>query len=98
MQKKFSLKVLPSQAADPLLLTQLIAEANAVQPDHITGYHILKRSIDARGKKIWINLTLNVFINEPFHNLPLFPLELKDVHHAEKKVLIIGAGPAGLFA
>ena len=97
MQKKISFKLLPSEAADETKLKQLMARSCAVSPDRITGYHLLKQSIDARGKTAWIHLTANLFIDEPFRELEKIPLFLHDVHQAPKKVVVIGAGPAGLF-
>jgi uncharacterized protein len=98
MQQKISLRVLPSEAEDETILTKIISQACAVKPTHITGFNTLKRSIDARGKQAWINLTLNVFIDEPFQTTELISLQLKDVHQSNKKVIVIGAGPAGLFS
>jgi hypothetical protein len=99
MQKKVSIKVLPSEAADPSKLTMILAQACVIAPSRVTGYHIIKQSIDARSRKrVWIQLSVNVFIDEPFQKQELPPLQLRDVHRAEKQVIIIGAGPAGLFA
>lgn len=99
MQQKISLRVLPSEAADEASLLNIAARACAVQQGQITGYNILKKSIDARSRaQVWINLTLQVFIGEPFHPHALLPLELQEVHNAPRKVVVVGAGPAGLFA
>jgi len=99
MQKKISIKVLPSEAADTAKLETILAQACAVLPTSITGYNILKRSIDARSRQqVWIQLTVNVFIDEPFQELGLPPLQLQDVLAARRTVVVIGAGPAGLFA
>ena len=98
MQQKISLRVMPSEAADEVFVRNLIAQSLGVKDTAISGYHILKRSIDARGRQVWIQLTLQVFVDEPFQTLELVPLPLQDVHHAKKKVIIVGAGPAGLFA
>ncbi len=64
----------------------------------ITGFNIVKKSIDARGKTVKINLALEAFINEPFQirNKEIF--DFKNVSRSNKRILIIGAGPAGLFA
>ena len=97
MQQKISLRVKPSEAEDSAVLTTLLSQAAAVPKDRITGYNIIKRSIDARGKQAWINLSLHTFIDESYRASELVPLELKDVHHAKRKVIVIGAGPAGLF-
>jgi uncharacterized protein len=98
MQQKINLKLTPAQAADPLALHRLLAQAAGKSDAAITGFYLLKQSIDARSKTIWINITAQVFINEPFVQRPLLPLHFKDVQQAEKKVIIVGAGPAGLFA
>lgn len=99
MQQQISLRVLPSEAADEASLLRIAASACAVQPAQITGYNILKKSIDARSRsQVWITLTLRVFIDEPFQAHQLLPLELQDVHQAARKVIVVGAGPAGLFA
>src|SRR5688572_7259191 len=98
MQKNISLKVLPSEAVDHNLIHNMIAKSCSVLPDQVTGFNLLKQSIDARGKLTWFHLTIQVFIDEPFQSISLVPLKLKDVHHSKHKVLIIGAGPAGLFA
>jgi uncharacterized FAD-dependent dehydrogenase len=98
MQKTCQLLVLPSVAADNLKLTkQLAAELN-VPVKAIKGFTILKKSIDARGRRVKILLQLQAFINEPFHQSELHQFEFKNVSRAKKTVLIIGAGPAGLFA
>lgn len=98
MQQAISLRLSPSDAADDVVIKKKIASASGKKITEISGFHILKRSIDARGKKIFINLGINAFISEPFHQRNLIPFFFKDVQHASKKVLIIGAGPAGLFA
>lgn len=98
MQKEIHLRLLPSEAASQSLLPALIARELHRDVGDVTGYYIIKRSIDARGKNVWINLSLLVFINEPFHERPLMPFHFKEVHHARKKVIIIGGGPAGMFA
>lgn len=98
MQQKISLKLLPSQAATDEAFIENIARATGKKVPEITGYHILKKSIDARAKIIWINFIVNAFINEPFHNRVLQKFDFPDVSAAEKKVIIIGGGPAGIFA
>ena len=65
MQKVISLKLLPSEAANEHSVKQYIAKSEGVKPADISGYNILKRSIDARGKQAWINLTIQSFIKEP---------------------------------
>ena len=98
MQQKISLKLLPSEAADELAVKKLIAKTTGNKTTSVWGYHILKQSIDARAKTIWVNLTVNAFIDEPFAKRKIQSFNFKEVSKAEKRVVIIGAGPAGLFA
>lgn len=98
MQQKLSLKLLPSEAADESAVKKLISNNSGKKTISVSGYHILKQSIDARGKTIWVNLTVNAFFDEPFHQRAIQTFNFKDVSKAENKVIIIGAGPAGLFA
>jgi uncharacterized protein len=98
MQKTISLKLLPSEAADEEQVKKHIAQSEAVNLSAVTGYTILKHSIDARGKQPRINLSVNAFIHEPYKRRELIHFDFKKVNHAQKKVIIIGAGPAGLFA
>jgi len=98
MQQKISFKLLPSEAADNSKLKQTIASHTGNKLSSVTGFHILKRSIDARAKTIWVNLTVNAFTDEPFIKRNVQSFNFKDVTNSAKQVVIIGAGPAGLFA
>ena len=93
-----SVRLLPSEAANEDIVKQYIAQTSGKKISDVTGYQLLKRSIDARGKQAYINLTVNAFINEPFTRREATKITFKDVSKADKKVIIIGAGPAGLFA
>ncbi|HQW85104.1 MAG TPA: FAD-dependent monooxygenase, partial [Ferruginibacter sp.] len=98
MQQKISFKLLPSEAADDWTIKKYIANATSNKLSSVTGYHITRQSIDARSKTIWVNITVNAFINEPFEQRKIQQFIFKDVSKAGKKIIIIGAGPAGLFA
>ena len=98
MQQKISFKLLPSEAMDESIIKKYIAGTAGKKENSVTGFHLLKKSLDARAKTIWVNLTVNAFIDEPFKKREITPFDFKDVSKAEKKVIIIGAGPAGLFA
>lgn len=98
MIKKISLRLLPHEAADPASVTSYIAIEAGMQASHISGYHILKKSIDARGRQVWINLTVDAFIDEPFRKREITAFYFKDVRNSAQKIIIVGAGPAGLFA
>ena len=98
MQQQLSFKLLPAEAADTTAIKKMIAASCGKKENSITGFHLQKKSIDARAKTIWVNLTVNAFIDEPFvqRSTPVFNFE--DVSQSSKRTVIIGAGPAGLFA
>lgn len=98
MQQRITLKLLPSEAAADSIIQQYAAQTLGLSPSAITGFHIIKRSIDARGRQAWIMLTILVFVNEPFEERSVKKLLLQDVTHADHQVIIVGAGPAGMFA
>ena len=98
MQQKISFKLLPAEAADESIIKKIIANTCGKKENSITGFHLLKKSVDARAKTIWVNLTVNAFIDEPFHKRAIQQFNFTDVSNADKKTVIIGAGPAGLFA
>lgn len=66
MQQQISLKLLPSEAANEDIVRQYIAQTTGKKITDITGFHLLRLSIDARGKHAYINLSIRAFINEPF--------------------------------
>jgi uncharacterized FAD-dependent dehydrogenase len=98
MQQQITFKLLPSEAASPDIVREFAATHLGVPASSVTGYHTIKQSIDARGKQAWIQLTILAFVNEPFHERLAQPLQLKNVSKAPHKVIIVGGGPAGLFA
>src|SRR5689334_20376198 len=98
MQQRITLKLLPSEAATESIVQQYAAQTLGLPASAITGYHVIKRSIDARGRQAWIMLTILVFVNEPFQERTVKKLLLQDVSHAALQVIVVGAGPAGLFA
>jgi uncharacterized protein len=98
MQEKINLRITPKEAASEATIRQYIAAAKAVEPAAVTGFHILKKSLDARSKQIYVQLTVNAFINEPFRAWQLPAFVFPDVRQATRKVMVVGAGPAGIFA
>jgi hypothetical protein len=66
MQKKISLKLLPHEAADVDAINDYIVTILSAKPNSLTGFNIIKRSIDSRSKQPWINISINAFIDEPF--------------------------------
>ena len=98
MIKNITLRLLPSEAFDNMAIKNAISQSEGVAANNITGYHIIKQSMDARSRNVWINLTLKAFIDEPFSNREYAAISYKDVTNARHRIIIIGAGPAGLFA
>lgn len=99
MLQNISLRLSPAEAADDDSIINHIAQSLAVNKELITGFHRLKQSIDARSRQqVWINLTVKIFVNEPFLKRECVELILRNVSNSKNSVLIIGAGPAGLFA
>lgn len=98
MQQTIQIKLLPAEAADERVIREYAAQSIGRPLRSITGYNLLKRSIDARSKQPHIILTIHVFVDEPCQKNESHWLHFPDVSKAEKKVVIIGAGPAGLFA
>lgn len=98
MQKIISLKLLPSEASNAQTITHYIALAESIEPTAVKGFSIIKQSIDARSKQPLVQLSVNAFINEPWQKRVATPFFFKDVNRSFRQVIIIGAGPAGLFA
>lgn len=97
MTKDISISLLPAAAANDEAVRQAIAAECAVSAERITGYTIKKRSIDARPRQPLILLSVQAFIDEAVvAELPFDP-QLQNVSNAQP-VVIVGAGPAGLFA
>src|ERR1700741_484139 len=96
MITEIQLTAAPHVAYNENLLKQQIAEELSLKPDQHFSILPLKRSIDARSRSIKVNLKVRVFIDEPVQEEIIKP-DYKAVSPG-KKVVIIGAGPAGLFA
>jgi uncharacterized FAD-dependent dehydrogenase len=98
MQQKLTLKLLPSEAEEDATVKRYISQHLSVSSDSVSGFQIIKRSIDARSKQIWILLTVLAYIDEPFLSLQAKKIFFPDVSKAKHQVIVVGAGPAGLFA
>jgi uncharacterized protein len=98
MQSTISLQLKPEEAAQSPIVMQYLANAMGVPLADIQGYHILKHSLDARSKQIWVNLRLLVFVGEPKGLRPMYHWQPQLLPADAPRVLIVGAGPCGLFA
>ena len=94
---EYQLRVLPQQAANEESLRDFIARDKGLDVRTIHQVRILKRSIDARQRTVYVNLFVRVFVNE----MPVDP-EFLPVHYPQvadrPQAIVVGAGPGGLFA
>ena len=97
MQKELQLRVIPEVAAQQDELRAYISKTTEIDASEINHIEILKRSIDARQRQVKINLKVRVYIGEAFQEEKVKPPKFENVHNKEA-VIIVGAGPAGLFA
>jgi uncharacterized FAD-dependent dehydrogenase len=98
MQKTIHLTLLPHEAADDAAIKKYAAAASGIAPAAISGFQIEKKSIDARKKQVVIHLFLRIFIHEPFQKQQIQTFHFRNVSKPKHTVVIIGSGPAGLFA
>jgi uncharacterized FAD-dependent dehydrogenase len=98
MPRELLLQVSPEIATNELLLKEHLSKQIKVSPKEIQHVSILKRSIDARQKAIKINLKVMIYLqNEVFQPVKFEIPDYKNVSGAQE-VIVVGAGPAGLFA
>ena len=97
MIQEYQIRVLPEQAANEGGIRQFLVAEKGLEAQHINHIRILKRSIDARQRTIYVNLTLRVYIDEEPTDDVFTPIDYRDV--SDRPVaIVVGAGPGGLFA
>lgn len=97
MIHEYQLRILPEQAASEQSLKQYISREKGLDVRTINAIRILKRSIDARQRTIYINLTIRVFVNETPSEEEFVRTDYPNVE-GRPAVIVVGAGPGGLFA
>lgn len=97
MKYEINLVVSPADAVDEQILKNLAAKQLAIPSGTITFLKTLKRSIDARSRNIKINLRIEVYTGQSTPLATNYKLNYPDVSQ-KKTVIVVGAGPAGLFA
>ena len=97
MIHEYQLRILPEQAASEQSLKQYISREKGLDIRTINAIRTLKRSIDARQRTIYINLTVRVFINETPSEEEFERTNYPNVE-GRPAVIVVGAGPGGLFA
>ncbi|MFD0795717.1 NAD(P)/FAD-dependent oxidoreductase [Mucilaginibacter litoreus] len=96
MIKEIEVVCPPGQQDDQAFLKTLASAGSKIPQNRITGVKVLKRSIDARGRKVVYRMQVRLYIDEPFKP-ETFERSYKKISNA-RRVIIVGAGPAGLFA
>ena len=97
MIQEYQLRVLPQIGYNETNLKAYLAEEKGLDLAEIYRVRVLKRSVDARHRDIYINLNVRVYINEFPQDDVFQHTEYKDVSKAPA-VIVVGEGPAGLFA
>ena len=97
MTGEYQIRVLPQVAANEQNLKAWLADEYGFDVRTCTAVRILKRSIDARQRTIFVNLKVRVYINEQPADDAYQHVEYGDVSD-RPQVIVVGAGPGGLFA
>ena len=97
MGKQVQINLTPSAAADETTIKKIAASLAGIDVTAVSSLRVIKRSVDARKKNIRINLTVEVFSEKDSALPEITPFNPVDVS-LKQEVIIVGAGPAGLFA
>lgn len=97
MIQEYQIRVLPEQAANEQSIKMFISKDKGIDARTIKAIRILKRSIDARQRTIFVNLKVRIYINELPQDEEFVPTEYQNVED-KPQVIVVGAGPGGLFA
>ena len=97
MTNEYQVRVQPQVAANEQALRSWLADEYGFDVRTITAVRILRRSIDARQRTIFVNLKVRVFINEQPTDDEYVRTDYLDVSE-RPQVIVVGAGPGGLFA
>ena len=97
MINEYQIRVLPEVAAQEDRLKQYLADEYGLRQQEIMGVRILKRSIDARQRTIFVNLKVRAYVNELPTDDAYQHTDYPDVSERQQ-VIVVGAGPGGLFA
>ena len=94
MIRETNLRILPQEAYNEQSIKAYLQQNEGIKAQAI---RVLKRSIDARQRTIYVNLTVRIYIDEEPEELLNTPIEYHDMSDAPE-VIVVGAGPGGLFA
>ena len=97
MTKEYQIRVLPVVAASENAIKRYLAEEQGIDQRTINSVRVLKKSIDARQRTIFVNLKIRVYINEVPQDDEYEHTEYQNVED-RPQVVVVGEGPGGLFA
>lgn len=97
MQQDIDIRISPQEASDTNTIKSIAATKASVKAKDITSVRIIKRSIDARQRSIYINLRVRLYVNEQEPETVFEKTIYRDVSNAPRAI-VVGAGPGGLFA
>ena len=97
MIQEFQIRILPEQAASEEGIKRYLAKEKGLDVRTLNQVRVLKRSIDARQRTIFVNLKVRAYINEFPQDDQYIHTEYPDVS-SRPRVIVVGEGPGGLFA
>lgn len=97
MSKLIRLNLSPENAADEKAIRKTAGKVAGIKPSEISELRIVRKSVDARRKKIQINLEIEIYSVDDPSPMDISPFNPQNVS-SKPEVIIVGAGPAGLFA
>ena len=97
MIQEMQIRVLPQIAASTATIREYVAREKGIDSRTIRDIRVVKRSIDARHRQVFVNLSLRVYVNETPADEGFSRVDYPDVSEAQQ-VVVGGEGPAGLFA
>jgi hypothetical protein len=97
MSKQVQINLTPAAAADDAAIKKIAVSLSGIGESAVKSVRVIKRSVDARKKNIRVNLTVDVLTADDPEIAEIIPFAINNVSH-KQEVLIVGAGPAGLFA
>lgn len=99
MIENIQLRLSPEEAASEATIRREAVRALGLRTDRVNDVRVVKRSVDARKRDIIINLTVAVAYGDDDRAVPGWaPVEFRHVADDAERIVIVGAGPAGLFA
>ena len=97
MIEEYQIRILPEQAASEEGIKRYLSQEKGIDVRTLNQVRVLKRSIDARQRTIYVNLKVRAYINEFAQDDQYTHTEYPDVS-SRPRVVVVGEGPGGLFA